>query len=101
PPDEADVRRVEVEQAKVDAAWTEPVLDVRRHREERAGAGTVPLAVLEKLDFALEHVERVRVVGMGVRVDTLEVRAVGELEGLDVRQLREDAMPAGLDSLAL
>jgi hypothetical protein len=45
PFDEADVRRVEVEQAEVDAAGTEAVLDVRRYREEGAGADTVPLAV--------------------------------------------------------
>ena len=64
---------MEVEQAEVDAAGAEAVLDVRRHREERAGADTVPLAVLEELDLALEDVERVGVVGVGVRVDALEI----------------------------
>src|SRR3954454_2373824 len=92
PFDEADVRRVEVEQADVDAAGTEAVLDVRRHRQERAGADSVPLAVLEELDLALEHVERVGVVGMGVRVDALEVGLEEELERLDVRQLGEYAV---------
>src|SRR2546430_1585416 len=99
PFDEADIRRVQVEQAKVDAAGAEAVLDVRRHRQERAGAGTVPLAVLEELELALEHVERVGVVGVGVRVDALEVRPVRELERLDVRQLGEDAVVP--DALAL
>src|ERR1700739_4375616 len=92
PSDEAGVRRVKVEQAEGRSAWTESVLDVRRHREERAGAGAVPLAVLEELDLALEHVERVGVVGMGVRDDALEVRPVRELERLDVGQLGEDAV---------
>src|SRR6187551_2931625 len=91
PFDEADARGVEVEQTEGRAAGTEAVLDVRRHREERAGTDAVPLAVLEELDLALEHVERVRVVGMGVRVDALEVRPVRDLECLEVRQLGEDS----------
>src|ERR1700759_4058679 len=101
PVDEADARRMEVEQAKRRAAWPEAVLDVRRHREERAGPGAMPLAVLEELDVALEHVERVGVVGVDVRVDAVEVRPERELEGLDLRQPREDAMPALADPLAL
>src|SRR5437660_8219161 len=99
PSDEADVRRVEVEQADVDAAGSEAVLDVRRDRQERARADAVPLAVLEELDLALEHIERVGVVGVGVRVDALELRPVRELERLDVRQLGEDAVVP--DALAL
>src|SRR5262245_59426966 len=101
PVDEADVRRVEVEQAEVDAAGTEAVLDVRRHRQEGARPDTVVLAVLEELELALEDVERVGVVGVGVRVDALEVGREGELERLDVRQLREDAVAVLPDSLAL
>src|SRR5438874_11627440 len=97
--DEADVRRVQVEQPEVDAAWSEAVLDVRRHRQERARADAVPLAVLEELDLAFEHIERVGVVGVGVRVDALELRPVRELERLDVRQLGEAA--AVPDALAL
>src|SRR5438445_11770463 len=98
--DEAGARRVEVEQTKRAAAGTEAVLDVRRHREEGAGTGAVPLVVLEELDLALEHVERVRVVGVRVRTDALEVRPVRELERLDVRQLRQDAVLALADPLA-
>src|SRR5262245_8570595 len=101
PFDEADARRMEVEQAEIDAAGTEPVLDVRRHREERAGPDAVPLAVLEELDLALEHVERVSVVRVGVRVDALEVGRKGELERLDVRELGEDTVPVPPDPLAL
>ncbi len=38
----------------------------------------------EELGLALEHVERVDVVGVGVRVDALEVRPEGELEHLEL-----------------
>ena len=96
---EAGPRRVDVEQAEGSTAGAEPVLDVRRHREERAGADAVPLAVLEELDLALQHVERVGVVGVGVGVDAFEIRPVRELERLDVRQLGEDAVVP--DALAL
>ena len=68
--DEAHARRVNVEHADGDAAGTKAVHDVRRHREERPGADAVPVVVLEELDLALEDVERVGVVGVGVRVDT-------------------------------
>src|SRR5579884_618274 len=98
-PDEAVVRRVEVEQAKSTAAGAEPVLDIRWYREERAGAGAMPLALDEELDLALEHVERVGVCGVGVRVDALEVGGERQFERLDVRQLRKDAVLP--DALAL
>ena len=68
------------------------MLDVRRHREERAGHGAMPVAVLEELDLSLEHVERVGVIGVGVRVNAFEVRPEGELEYLEVWQLREDTV---------
>src|SRR3954454_367726 len=100
PFDEADVRRVEVEQADADAAGTEAVLDVRRHRQECAGADAVPVAVLEEFDLALEDVKRVGVVGVGVRVDALEVGREGELERLYVRQLGSDAVYPPPDLLA-
>src|ERR1700754_1327074 len=92
PLDEAGVRRVDVEQAEGDAARTEAVGDVRRCGEERAGAAAVPAAVEEELDLALEHVERVHVVGVGVRRDALEVRLERELDRLQLRQLGEDAV---------
>src|SRR5215813_1253686 len=101
PFDEADVRRVEVEEAEVDAAGAEAVLDVRRHRQEGARADTVPLAVLEELDLALEHVERIGVVGVGVRVDALEGGREGELESLDVRELGKDTVPVPPDPFSL
>src|SRR5436305_4060056 len=97
--DEAGLRRMEVEQAEVDTAGAETVLDVRRHREERAGSDAVPLAVLEELDLALEHVERVCVVGVGVGVDAFEAGGKEELESLDVRELGEDAMAVRPDPL--
>ena len=92
PPDEAGTRRMEVEEPKGRTTRPEAVLDIRRHGEERAGPGAMPFAVLEELDLALEHVERIGVVGVGVGIDTLEVRPVRELERLDVRQLGEDAV---------
>src|SRR3954471_7140520 len=103
PADEADVRRMEVEHADLDATGAEAVLDVRRNREERAGADAVPVAVLEELDLALEDVERVGVVGVGVRVDALEPRLEGELDHLEVRQLAQDtaAAEAAIEPLAL
>ncbi len=55
----------------------------------------------EKLDLAFEHVERVGVVGVGMRVDALEVWVVGELERLDLRQLGKDTMAPRADSLTL
>src|ERR1700757_4962093 len=101
PFDEADVRRVEVEQAEERAAGPEAVLDVRRRREERAGTGPVPGVVEKELELALEHVERVGVVGVRVGVDALEIRPVRELERLDLRELGEDAVATRLDPLAL
>src|SRR6476619_8004312 len=100
PVDEADVRRMDVEHPEGAAAGTEAVLDVRRHGEERARAAAVPVAVEEELDLALEHVERVNVVGVGVRVDALEVRPERELECLQLRQVGQDAVPALADPLA-
>jgi len=99
--DEPDPRSVDVQQAEGTAGGPEAMLDVRRHRDERAWAGAVPLAVEEELDLAFEHVERVGVVWMGVRIDALEVRVVRELERLEMRQLAENSMPAGADTLAL
>src|SRR6185312_42625 len=90
--DEADVRRVEVEQADRRARGTEAVLDVRRNRHVRARAGTAPFASAEELDLAVEDVERIRVIGVGVQVDALEVRGERELDRLDVADLAEDTV---------
>ncbi len=59
----------------------------------------MPFAVAEELGFAFEEIERVGVVGVGVRVDALEVRREEELERLDVRQLGENTVLP--DALAL
>ena len=90
--DEAGPRRVDVEHAEGSTTAAEAVLDVGWDRDERAGSGAVPFAVPEELDLALEHVERVGVVGVGVRVDALELRPERELEHLEMRQLCEDAV---------
>ena len=42
--------------------------------DERSGAGDVRLVPDAELDLTVEHVERVGVVGVGVRVDALESR---------------------------
>src|SRR5438045_1582359 len=90
--DEAGARRVDVEHAEGSATTAEAVLDVGRDRDERAGTGAVPFAVPEELDLAFKHVERIGVVGVGVRVDALELRPERELEHLEMRQLCEDAV---------
>src|SRR5262245_60497345 len=101
PVDEARLWCVEVEETDRRPRRPEAVLDVRRHRDEGAGTGLVPFASEEELDLPFEHVERVRVVGVGVWIDTLEVRRKGEIERLDVRQLREHTVLARPDPLAL
>src|SRR5215472_13778143 len=98
--DEADSRRVEVEEADSRARRPEAVFDVRRHRDERTRAGRMPFAPEVELDVALEHVERVRVVRVGVRVDALEVGREVEVERLDVLQLTEYAVSPELLTLA-
>ena len=72
--DEADARRVNVEQTNGDAARAESVHDIRRHREERPGADAMPFVVLEELDLSLEDVERVGVMWVGWRVETIDPR---------------------------
>jgi hypothetical protein len=68
------------------------MLDIRGDRDIRAGAGAPPFAPEEELDVAFEDEERVRVVGMGVRVDALEVGREEELDRLDISELPEDAV---------
>jgi hypothetical protein len=41
------------------------------------------------------------VVGVGVRVDALEVRPIRELERFELRELGQDAVPARTDLFAL
>ena len=47
-----------------------------------------------ELDLALEHVERVGVVGVGVWVDTLEVRHEGHVDCRELREVAEDPVDA-------
>src|SRR5579862_278027 len=90
--DEADVRCVEVEEPDRRSCRAETVLYIRRDRNERAGPGVVPRVVQEELDLAFEHVERVGVVGVGVRLDAFEFGREGKLERLDLWQLGEHAV---------
>src|SRR4051795_8795224 len=76
----------------------EPVEDAGGSRAPGAGTGLVRLLADRELDLALEHPERVDVVGVGVRIDG-EIRAEAELEGLDLRELDEHAVLP--DALAL
>jgi hypothetical protein len=67
---------------------------------KRARAGANRLAFDLELGLALEDVEGVDVVCVGVRVDALEVRAEAEQERLQLGQLGEDAVPANTLPLA-
>jgi hypothetical protein len=101
---EAAVRRVEVEDAKGHGARVaETVSRSTRSREERAGA-CVPRAVIGvELDLALQHVERVHVVVVGVGVNALELRQERQLEHGELLEVGLDQERAGvvLDAFAL
>src|SRR5947209_16960166 len=102
--DEAGAGRVDVEHTDAIAPrGAETVHGIRRHREERAGLDADPISVLKELEFALEDVEGVRVVGVGVGVDALKSGLERELDHLEVRQLTEDAAAAeaSVEPLAL
>jgi hypothetical protein len=64
-----------------------------RSGHERARACPDDVVAEDELRLALEDVERVDVIRMGVGRDALEVRRKGQVEHLELGQLREHAMP--------
>jgi hypothetical protein len=100
----APVRRVEIQDAqRLGPRIAESVRRPARSREEGAGACTPRSIVCEELDLTLQHVERVDVVVMGVRVDALELRQERQFEHGELLQIGFDQEAAGvvLDELAL
>ena len=67
--------------------------DPGRDRNVGARAAALPLATHKELDLALEHIKRVRMVVMGMRIDALPAR-LERLHRLRVWQLTEDACAA-------
>ncbi len=87
---EACVRRMDVENPY--PVWTriaEGMLDATWRGKERARAAATPLAINEKLDLTLEDVERVGVIRVAVRIDTLPAELERGVDNLQIRQLRE------------
>jgi hypothetical protein len=66
-------------------------------------AGEARLVADAELDLALENVESVGVVGVGVRIDALELRLEGHVDRGQLRQVAEDSMRAdvALDRLCV
>jgi hypothetical protein len=86
---------VDVDYPKLGAADVpEAVLHATRGGDEAPGARAEDLLAHLELGLAVEHVERVDVVGMAVKRDALEVGAEPELDHLVLRKLAEDAMVA-------
>ena len=101
---EAVVRRMEIEDAERHGTRVaEAVHRPARSREEGAGACPPRLVVGEELDLTLQHVKRVHVVVMAVRVDALELRQKRQLEHGELPEVGLDHERAGvvLDALAL
>ena len=67
-----------------------PCRHAGRRRDERARAGAEGLVAVRELELALEHVEAVGVVVVGVRVGP--VVAVAEDVELEHRQMRQRAL---------
>jgi hypothetical protein len=91
-------RRVDVEETRaVRARVRKRVDDADRRSDIRAGAEAKPLVLDEKLGLSFEHVERVDLVVVGMRVGSLEAGLEHELdEGqlLSADLDRRDSVPA-------
>ncbi len=64
--------------------------DARRRRHEASGPGPEDIIPDLKLGLAGEHVERVDVVVVSVRINSLEVGAKAELDDLELWKLPEN-----------
>lgn len=90
--DEADSRRVDVEEVDVSGAGDrETVTDSGRHRYPGPGPRAPGLVADRELDLAFEDVERVGVVLVDVRLDRPEPRLTPELEHLELTAFVLDA----------
>jgi hypothetical protein len=95
--DEAARRRVEVEEPnRLRAGDAKAVDGTARRGDEGSWACDARLVADPELDVAFEDVERVDVVGVGVRVDALELGLEGHVDGSQLRQVAEDPMRARL-----
>jgi hypothetical protein len=102
--DEPAGRCVEVEQAdRLGPCDAEAVHGSGWCGDERPWPGEVRLVTDAELDQALEHVEGVRVIGVRVRVDALELGPEGHVDRGELRQVAEDVVLAGfvLDRLGV
>ncbi len=64
--------------------------DARRRRHEASGPGPEDIIPDPKLRLAGEHIERVDVVVVGMRVNAIERRAEAELHDFELWKLPED-----------
>ena len=90
--DEADSRRVDVEEVGVFGAGDrKAVTNSGRDREPGAGPCALELVADRELDLTLEDVERVGVVLVDVGLDRAEPRLAPELEHLELAAFVLDA----------
>ena len=66
--------------------------DARRRRHEASGPGPEDIIPDLKLGLAGEHIERVDVVVVGMRINSLELGAEAELDDLELWKLPENAV---------
>ena len=88
---EAHVWRVDVDQAKLRVRNVpETMRDARRRRHEASGPGAEDIVPDSKLGLAREHIERVDVIVVGMRINSLELGAKAELDDLELWKLPEN-----------
>ena len=88
---EAHVWRVDIDQAKLRVRNVpEAMRDARRRRHEASGAGPEDIIPDLKLGLACEHIERVDVVVVSMRINSVELGAKAELDDLELRKLPEN-----------
>jgi hypothetical protein len=90
---EAHVRRVNIDEAKLRVRNVpEAMRDARRRRHEASRPGPEDIIPDLKLGLSGKHVERVDVVVVGVRINSLEVGAESQLDDLELWKLPENAV---------
>jgi hypothetical protein len=90
---ETRVRRVDVEHPELAVTGVSEAMDgADRSGDVRAGTGAHDVGADRELRLALQHVEGIDVVGVRVRLDSLEVRAEAQLDYLELAKLGQDAV---------